>query len=195
MRLVKSDEWIAPIRVRTPLMGEGEMATLGLVSRLCVGLKGTVAELGVYRGASTYILSHALPSKTIHVFDTFAGFPKETVKVEEQHFADGLPTFDRDETLTFLKNLPNVVVYPGVFPGTARSLLDKKFCFAHFDADLYMPTKAFIDFFWPRLVFGGVLLFHDFGWSNTPGVEQALRETELDVISLGNGQVMAQKRS
>ena len=45
----------------------------------------------------------------------------------------------------------------------------------HLDADLYKPTLAGLEYFYPRLAKGGVILIHDFN-HNWDGVRKAVDE-------------------
>ena len=50
---------------------------------------------------------------------------------------------------------------------------DQKFRFIHIDVDLYTPTRDSLEYFYPRLVPGGTILFDDHGFSNCPGARKA----------------------
>lgn len=49
-----------------------------------------------------------------------------------------------------------------------------RFALVHLDVDLYESTKQCIEYFWPRIVPGGVLISHDY--SILHGVKQAFSE-------------------
>ncbi len=53
---------------------------------------------------------------------------------------------------------------------------DARFAFVHVDVDLYQPTRDAIDFFYPRLLPGGILLFDDYGFMTCPGARRAVDE-------------------
>jgi hypothetical protein len=65
------------------------------------------------------------------------------------------------------------------------------------DVDLYESTKQCIEYFWPRLVPGGVLISHDY--SILHGVKQAFTEFTAEiqeqVIELPTTQCMLIKHS
>jgi len=48
-----------------------------------------------------------------------------------------------------------------------------QFQFVHLDLDLYRSTLAGLEFFYPRLLPGGVIVSHDYGDLTVPGVRQA----------------------
>jgi hypothetical protein len=158
------------------LLGTDRLEALLRLARECAFLPGDVAELGVYRGGSAGVLAAGAPDKTLHLFDTFAGLPRDETlagvhKVGE--FAAG-----PDEVRALLSGR-KVELHPGFFPETAAALPDARYCLVHVDADLYESTLAAIDYFWPRTVPGGALVFDDVDWHHAPGVNRALAERGL----------------
>ena len=77
-----------------------------------------------------------------------------------------------EKTKDYLKNYKNVLFYKGLFPDTALSVKDKKFSFVHMDVDIYESTLHGLDFFYPRMNQGGVILIHDY--ISSPGVKKAV---------------------
>jgi O-methyltransferase len=98
----------------------------------------------------------------------------------DKKFAD----VDFTEIKSYFTDFPNVIFKRGFFPDTAEGLESQKFCFVYLDADLYQSTKDGLDFFYPRMVPGGIIMFDDYGTSNWPGVEKAVREfcSENDIF-------------
>lgn len=129
-------------------------------------VSGDFAELGVYKGESARILYHMDSSRKIHLFDTFEGFPEQDLVGEEgvaatytkENFADtGI-----EKVARFLDAGDRVVFYKGYFPETTSTLNDERFALVNIDADLYLPTFSALEFFYPRLSPGGVMLIHDY---------------------------------
>lgn len=77
-----------------------------------------------------------------------------------------------------LKKYKNVYFYKGFFPKTARVLSNKKFSFVHLDVDLYKSTFDALDFFYPRMNLGGIIISHDYStcrnYESIPGVKKAI---------------------
>ena len=61
----------------------------------------------------------------------------------------------------------------GVFPETASGL-DEEFCFVSLDADLYEPTFEGLEYFYPRVSKGGVILLHDYDNNQFCGAGEAV---------------------
>ena len=158
-------------------------------------MQGDIAEVGVYEGSSTRTICEAKGERRLHVCDTFAGLPEPTSEdrgVETKGcYACGL-----DAIRTYLAEFPNVEYHVGFCPDSVRGVLDDtRFCFVHLDLDLYESTKQCLEYFFPRLVPGGILLSHDY--SLLEGVRQAFGEFTVGrregVIELPTTQCMIVK--
>lgn len=143
------------------------------------GLEGEIAEVGVYKGRSAKVLALAArkyKKKKIYLFDTFEGMPESDPKKDnfykKGHFADT----SYEEVRKFFSKDKNVKIYPGFFPETAKQIRNKKFCFAHVDVDIYQSVKDCCQFFYPRIVKRGIMLFDDPGFSDCKGAKIAMDE-------------------
>jgi hypothetical protein len=67
----------------------------------------------------------------------------------------------------------------------------------HVDVDLYKPTLQSLEFFWPRIAVGGVVVCDDYGFTTCPGARRAmdnfLRAGEPASFELTTGQALAIK--
>jgi O-methyltransferase len=124
------------------------------------------------------VIADLAPWKTLHAFDTFEGIPHDDDTPEGHKRGDF--TTNLTDGKDYLR-LNDVSFHVGFFPETAKGLEDRRFCFAHIDGDLYETTKAAIEFFVPRMVPGGIIVFDDWKWERCPGVERAIREAGLEV--------------
>lgn len=75
-----------------------------------------------------------------------------------------------------MPNPHKVIIKKGYFPQTTAGLENKSFCFVNLDPDLYEPILAGLEFFYPRLVRGGVILIHDYYNNGYVGVKKAVSE-------------------
>ena len=144
-------------------------------------IPGDVAELGVFRGDFAALINAAFPDRTIHLFDTFEGFPVKDVEIEQEQGFSGAKVGGFAETTEDIveKRLPcpeQAVFHKGYFPATFRSCMEKTFAFVSVDADLYAPTAAALPLFWDRLSTGGAMLIHDVNSMQYTGAGKAVRE-------------------
>ena len=144
-------------------------------------IPGDVAELGVFRGDFAVLINAAFPDRTIHLFDTFEGFPAEDVEIEQAQGLSRAKAGDFSETAADMveQRLPypeRAVFHKGYFPATFDGCEEKTFAFVSVDADLYAPTAAALPLFFARLSPGGVLLVHDVNSTQFSGAGKAVRE-------------------
>jgi hypothetical protein len=63
--------------------------------------------------------------------------------------------------------------------------------------DLYKPTLQSLEFFWPKLVAGGVVVCDDYGFTTCPGARRAMdeffTERRAGIFELTTGQALAIK--
>lgn len=180
---------------RESLLSGNEAFTVFSIARAQAALDGEMAEVGVYQGCSAKIISQANGGTPLHLFDTFAGLPLP-LGAEKELLHEGLYAASLSSVQAFLTDHNNVSFYPGLFPNTAEPCADTRFSFVHLDVDLKSSTLSCLDFFYPRMVQGGVILSHDYSYLD--GVRSAfddfLATRPEQVIELPTSQVMLIKR-
>lgn len=122
---------------------------------------GDIAEVGVYSGGSAEVICEAKGEKTLHLFDTFEGLPEDSEHDEDFH--KGQFACSYLEVQNYLSRHNSVKLHKGLFPkDTCHEVADCNFSFVHLDLDLFKGTKESLEFFYPRLNTGGVMLTHDY---------------------------------
>jgi O-methyltransferase len=139
------------------------------------GLEGDAAEVGVYRGGTAALIARTLrgTKKTVYIFDTFTGMPQTDARRDLHRTGDFGDIALRD-VRQFLRNDVNVVITPGVFPESGAVIAGKTFSFVHLDVDIYRSVRNALEFFYPRLARGGILLCDDYGFLSCPGAREAV---------------------
>jgi hypothetical protein len=146
------------------------------------GVAGDVAELGVYKGNTAFLLAdYAIrASRTAYLLDTFDGFAATDLTGLDA----SKPVEFTDTSIEAVKTVvgdKNVQFVAGHFPSTASQIPDgARFSLVHIDCDLYAPFKAGLEFFYPRLVRGGFLIMHDYASLHWDGVERAVDDFFAD---------------
>jgi hypothetical protein len=140
---------------------------------------GDMAELGVASGASAKMISSCASARTLHLFDTFQGLPEPTAK-DNPRFRKQQYDFTIESARDYLQG-SNVRFYKGLFPESAKDVpADARFAFVHLDADLYASTLAGLEFFYPRMNRGAILISHEY--DTAIGVNQAFDEFFSDKL-------------
>jgi hypothetical protein len=159
------------------LMTSYEMWIIYSVARAQMKMPGAIAEVGVYKGASAKIISELKGDKPLHLFDTFEGLPEASEHDRGIHKV-GQYTCSLESVQDYLKEYKNLYYYKGLFPDSAINVSDDRFCLAHFDVDLYEGTKACLEYFYPRMIPGGIMITHDY--DILAGVRKAFEEFLAD---------------
>ena len=145
-------------------------------------VKGAIAEFGVYRGEFANYISQCMPDRKLYLFDTFSGFDNRDIDEKENDFSGQARKYSdlSDTSVEIAVNniawRENVVVKQGFFPDTAVGLENVRFAFVSLDVDLYKPTLAGLEFFYPRMSGGGYIFVHDYGNPDFGGVREAVME-------------------
>jgi len=140
-------------------------------------LDGDMAEVGVYQGGSAKLIAEVKNEKELYLFDTFEGLPK--VSEKDTHFGTSywktgeFSNTSLENVENYLSNYKNIFCYKGKFPETSEPIKTKKFSFVHLDVDLFQSTIDCLEFFYPRMINGGIILTHDY---HTDGIKQAFNE-------------------
>lgn len=142
-------------------------------------IKGSVAELGVFRGEFAKRINQAFPDRKLYLFDTFEGFNDKDIKTENKNkYTKKMDDFSNtgvNLVLNKMKHRDNVVVKKGYFPDTTAGINDS-FAFVSIDTDLYKPIYSGLEFFYPRLSKGGYIFIHDYNNENYSGAKAALKK-------------------
>ena len=161
-------------------------------------LSGDIAELGVYNGRSALIMAMANKSKrTMHLFDTFQGIPEITSGVDLVKVGE-IAGLALDEVMKVLREYEHIRYYPGFFPQTSVDVpAGTEFSIVNLDMDVYKSTLDGLDYFYHRMVRGGIFVCHDYLSKSCPGVKKAIDEFFKDkpetIIELWHSQAVIVK--
>jgi O-methyltransferase len=141
---------------------------------------GDFAELGVYKGESARLLHLMAQDRTLHLFDTFEGFTSTDLQTEtgkaSKYSTLNFSDTSLEKVLTHIGgNTDTIKTHVGYFPNSAAGMEDTNYAMVNMDADLYKPTKAGLEYFYPRLLPGGVIFIHDYN-DKWEGLMKAVNE-------------------
>jgi len=140
-------------------------------------IPGSLAEVGVFRGGSAKLICQAKGERMLHLFDTFEGLP-EVEEVDSPLFSHGEYIASLEDVTEYLKGYPNVRIYKGLFPATSGPVKEERFAFVSLDVDLRKGTQDCLEFFYPRMSRGGIIITHDY--VQAAGVKKAVDDFFAD---------------
>ena len=172
------------------------------------GVDGLVAECGVYRGFSSYVLCRYLgledPAFTgagFHAFDSFEGLsdlaPPDRAgdaAIPGPPREAGLFKGSLDDVRHTLADFPDVAYHQGWIPAVFDGTPEGPFRLVHVDVDLHDPTRDALAWFHPRLAPGGMMVVDDYGSIRWPGARAAVDRFGADhgvpVLPLSSAQAL-----
>jgi O-methyltransferase len=183
--------------------------------RLVQFMDGCIAECGTFKGLGSFMFCHTLrqadpgfDGSGFHIFDSFEGLSEPTA---EDHIQDaragltgsaymGAGSFQGglEHVRQALSEFPAIEFHKGWIPESFKNLPEREYRFVHIDVDLYEPTRDSLEYFYPRLREGGVIVCDDYAHLQWPGARKALDEycgpKGVPVLCLTTGQGVIIKR-
>jgi Macrocin-O-methyltransferase (TylF) len=160
------------------------------------GVLGERAECGVYSGFGSLLMCRLMRARHpgfdgtgFHLVDSFEGLsPPSAADAVELRETPGRGTvgvfgYDKDGftapieyARAAMRDFPGARIHKGWIPAVLATLPDARFAFVHVDVDLYEPTLACLEHFYPRLADGGAIVCDDYGAPRFPGAARAWDE-------------------
>ena len=159
--------------------------------RYTLDMDGEVAECGVFQGLSSYLFCSYVrlsrpdfKGRGYYVFDSFAGLseprPQDLTRPEGAlnigFRRAGAYKGTLETVKATLQEFPEIDYHPGWIPDSFAGIPEKKYKFVHLDLDLYEPIKGSVEYFYPRMVKGGIIVIDEYALCRWPGARQAVDE-------------------
>jgi hypothetical protein len=166
---------------------------------LVKNLEGDFVECGVNTGAYSNAVVHYINfenlNKDFYLFDTFQGL--DTSQITEAEYKAGIGSYlgnyvDVYEQVQNTFKDYRVRVIKGLVPQTLTQCPSSKICYLSIDMNVTEPEIAAANYFWDKIVKGGVLILDDYGFP--PHINQKLafdqfaKEKKVSILSLPTGQ-------
>jgi O-methyltransferase len=141
-------------------------------ARQALNVEGDFVECGVYAGLLSGTICSALKfasvKKRFFLFDTFTGIPdnelpdagSDRIKEINSHYVDVRKIVRKN----FLK-YSNVKIVEGILPGTLPKARIGKISYLSVDLNTAETERQVIEYLWPKVSPGGIVLIDDYGWS------------------------------
>jgi O-methyltransferase len=166
---------------------------------LVKNLEGDFVECGVNTGAySRAVIDYIdfnTTRKKFYLLDTFEGFVMELVTEEEKKA--GIGQYNDHYTDVYANVVEtfrpfNVSVIKGMVPNTLPQCTAEKICYLSIDMNCVAPEIAAANYFWDKIVKGGVMLLDDYGFpmhiNQKLAFDDFAKEKGVSILSLPTGQ-------
>jgi O-methyltransferase len=127
---------------------------------------GCIVECGSYRCGATIAMAAAAPNRQVYAFDLFGGLPYGNIGFE--NFADA----DFEEVQSVVSQFPNIQLIRGLHENTVPKFSAQPVALLFMDSDHYGSHWVALEYFWPMLLSGGMIVFHDWSFE---GVQTAIQ--------------------
>jgi O-methyltransferase len=164
-------------------------------------LPGDFVECGVHAGGLSLAICRYIDfnstGKAFYLFDTFDGIPDDQMADEERQFRteENRMYYAQDSYETALKNFepyPRVRLVRGRVPDTLTGVEIEAVSYLSLDMNIAAPEVAALEFFWPKLSVGAIVLLDDYGWTHYRPQKVALdkfaAKQDVEIATLPTGQ-------
>jgi O-methyltransferase len=162
-------------------------------ARHAQALQGDIVQLGVCEGAEATAIVHYVKDSRLFLVDTFTGVPPDVWTPEElKAGADSAQWAYKEMGDLFpyvserFKPWPNVTVIQGRVPDVLPDVKTDRIGLLMLDMNSASPERAAADYFWDRILPGGIILSDDYGHSRE-GVGFYAQKIAFDQFAESNG--------
>ncbi len=163
-------------------------------------LEGDFVECGVAKGFLSSAIMKYLdwdtlsPTKTFHLLDTWGGVVENYLSQEEietkghakhqnqKHFENGIYTKDLQAVKDNFSEWKNVNIVDGPIPETLEKVPSASVAWLHIDMNCVKPEVDALEFFWGKLVPGGIVLLDDYAY-----ITHDLQKDAMDKVAKSRG--------
>ncbi len=185
--------------------------------KLTAGLPGATADAGCFRGLSSFLICSYLNRERLgdgsaeyrgqhhQMIDSYEGLSEPTApdgaESKQRWSQKAFTNTSVEMVLQTMSDFPEVNIVQGWIPVVLADVPEQTYRFVHIDVDLFQPTLDCLQYFYPRMVNGGIIVIDDFGpWRNGkwPGCQEAVRqfsaESSVPFAALDSGNAVFFKR-
>jgi hypothetical protein len=187
-------------------VAEERRFNLYYVAKSIRSISGDLAECGVFRGGGSHMMLSATSGTDKHLFgfDSFDGLSEpgtvdlpldaRTLKWKKHDLRSDLTAAQHN----LRAHAGRLTLLPGWIPERFDAVRECTFSLVHIDVDLHDPTLASLEFFYPRMGRGGIIVCDDYGSDSCPGARTAMdtffagRPEAIIHLTAGQGVVICQ---
>lgn len=170
--------------------------------KLARGISGAIVECGVFKGTSLSRfamfrdLFGSSSSKKIIGFDVFGKFPKTNFKHDKKFRSNfvriaGNESISKQQMIRVLKHKGidrHIELIEGdikkTIPSYVNSHPELKISLLNLDTDIYEPAVTILEYMYPRITKGGILVLDDYGVfpGETTAVEEYFEDKDVKIL-------------
>jgi len=161
-------------------------------------LDGDFVECGVNKGGLSRAIVEYVDfnksGKKFFLFDTFDGFDSSLLLDSEKDKYLKVAHYEKtyEHVKQVFQDFPLVKIIKGPVPHTLKDVEIDKVAYLSIDMNCVLPEQAALDFFWPKLVKGGVIVLDDFAYEGFEEQNIAhskwAKEKGIEILYLPTGQ-------
>jgi O-methyltransferase len=145
--------------------------------------RGAILEVGAWRGGTAALLAKRaakLGIGPVYICDTFAGVVKAGPRDLGYRGGEHADT-TLESVRALLRSLgveQNAEILAGIFPEETAHRIEPEAVFrlCHIDVDVYNSGLDVLNWVWPRMVAGGLVVFDDYGHTDCEGIRKLVDE-------------------
>ena len=178
--------------------------TATVASQIAVDHQKNFVEMGVCDGLTAWYASHARQRMKcggeFFLYDAWEEMRSDLLTASEGKSAGSYAYLNIENTKRNLAlcDKESFIFNKGYVPESfSHSRSPERVAWIHIDLNSSIPTVASLDYFWDRLLPGGIVLFDDFAW---PGyedtriqVENWCQRQDLNILQFPTGQALITK--
>ena len=127
-----------------------------------------------------------------YLFDTFCGVVEQQITCDDKGAHSNHYEECYAEVFQYFSKWSNIKLVRGVIPESLGSVDISNVAYLSIDMNCALPEKAALEYFWPRMQHGGIILLDDYGWrgyENQKRIhDEFARSVGTEVLPLPTGQ-------
>lgn len=177
-------------------------------ARIAAAIKGDFVECGVARGmVSSAIMNclswNSLQHKKYFLLDTFTGLDEKELTAQEKKNIGDVSVYNAvsaekvyadnfDDVVKNFSEWKNVEIIKGTIPATLEHVTSESIAFLHIDLNCVTPEIAALEFFWPKMTSGGMIILDDYAHSGhylqMDACDKWAKENNVNILTMPTGQ-------
>lgn len=176
-------------------------------ARNAATLKGDFVECGVARGMVSSAIMNCLDwnqqQRKYFLLDTFTGLDEKELTAQEKKNLGDVSAYNAlsaekvyadnfDDVVKNFSEWKNVEIVKGTIPATLEQVTSEEIAFLHIDLNCVTPEIAALDFFWPKMSRGGMVVLDDYAhgghYLQMDACDKWAKENNVNILTMPTGQ-------